>query len=159
MNRLTAISLLSILTACAAEAPQAPPVITTRIHDVVPVPAKPKPPVAAASMPSVVDPKCIGLAKYALAIANLKSIGVSLDDLGSFTQNPIALEFPMKALQQNVYAFSTSPEDTAKNIQNRCVQIGYKPYVDELSEDQRVRSRVLQMDTEPGIIKKAPKKK
>lgn len=97
-----------------------------------------------------VDNQCSQLATYTRSIAVLKQAGITVNDINSFTAQPVVLTFPFQKLKTDVYAreFDT-PADMYVYFYNMCVTTGYNNMLDQLRVDERGwGDGMLRMSTE-----------
>jgi hypothetical protein len=150
-----ALSLLALLTACAA-----PP-------QVVEVNKGAKPVAVAASAPPeqvVLDEHCAALGRTARAIAALRDAGVNKADVQFMLTAPP--DYPLDPMTREVYARTDiAPTAGATNSYGVCVKVGYAVMIAalkeaqvkfEATEAQRVKDELAAKKAKKPVVK--PKK-
>lgn len=91
-----------------------------------------------------VDPDCDHVAKYARAVAQLRDIGVPLNDTTAYSSEPIALTFPFQYVRWKTYQEKDTPGLTAQKTYLTCTAQGYPNLLTSLNAQERVRQKTLQ---------------
>lgn len=103
-----------------------------------PAPAPASQPVV---QPPVVVQECLDVAKYARAIAQLREIGVSRDDISTFTTTPVVATFPLQFIQYDVFARRDEGVDTfGPRYYKMCVEHGYENLLATMRTMERDRA-------------------
>lgn len=101
-----------------------------------------------------VNKDCDQVALYARAVAQLRDIGVPLDQTSAYTAEPAVMMFPMQYVRFSVYQVTDSPGTVAQHMYDTCVNQGYTNLLASLNAQERVRQKKLQEEDamrDPGL--------
>ena len=112
----------------------------------VQAPPKPEPQRVVVKPPEKkVDRRCEQLSRYARAVANLREVGVTRDDISSFSSQPTVMTFPLQYVQYDVFAHKElTPAQIEQRYDDMCETFGYENVLGQLKKLERQRQQAEQ---------------